>query len=132
MRRYRGPGLPQRAREAAKPEEGGRSSGRRLLFRELGTSIYQLCRTNSLSHDAIDTVFYEILRYQDFLRAYLSRKHDNDDSELESRVAIEQLQNKIEESFVTLGKNSLLLINDSSLDYPEDKEMNRIVSELNK
>jgi hypothetical protein len=118
------------ARTIAEEAEAA-SSDKRLLYRELGTSIYQLCRTNSLSHEIIDAVFYDILRYQDFLRAYLSRKHGTDDSDMESRSAIEQLQLKIEESFVSLGKSALPLINDSSLDLTMSHEMTSIVTELN-
>ncbi len=89
-----------------------------------------MCRTNSLSHEAIDTVFYEILRYQDFLRAYLSKKGNGGDSDVESQFAIEQLKNKIEDSFVTLGESAFPLIQDSVIDLSYDTEIMDLVSLL--
>jgi len=104
-----------------------------VKFRELGTSVYQLCRTNSLSHHVIDTIFYEILRYQDFLRAYLSKKRDveNGGNDNESKHAIKQLQLKIEEAFVKLGEAAFSQINNGSLDVSGNNEIIAIVAELN-
>lgn len=106
--------------------------GRDETLRELGTEIYQLCRMNEITHEALDNVFYEILRYQDFLRAYMVKKQKGETGDVNPRSAIEQLQGRIRESFGELGRVAAELIDRGKIRVPDDHQENvqRLVAQL--
>lgn len=109
------------APEAATPPQGSSNAGAEAeLIRELGTEIYQLCRNNHLTHEELDNVFYEILRYQDFLRAYLVKKQKGETDEIDGNRAIAQLQERIKQSFSLLGRRTLELVGQGELEIPTD------------
>jgi hypothetical protein len=87
------------------------------IHHELGTAVYQLCRSNALTNEILDGIFYEILRYQDFLRAYQAKQARGDDPS--QRQAIEKLEEKIRVSLVSLGRQAAPLINDRQVSVPE-------------
>ena len=103
----------------APPRAGSKEAQRSEVLRELGTEIYQLCRMNEITHESLDNVFYEILRYQDFLRAYLVKKQKGATSEVNPRAAIEQLQSKIKDAFAELGLCASDLLDKGKLKLPE-------------
>ena len=102
--------LPLRPSESSRREEEQAE-----VLRDIGTEIYQLCRMNEITHEALDNIFYEILRYQDFLRAYLVKKQKGVSSDVSPRNAIEQLQAKIKNSFAQLGLCAVKLLDKGKL-----------------
>jgi len=103
------------------PRPTVQASEERLALREFGTEIYQMCRMNVITHEVLDNVFYEILRYQDFLRAYLTKKQRGDTGEVSPTAAIDQLQDKIKSAFVELGERALELTKKHELKIPGDE-----------
>ncbi len=102
------------------PRAGSPEAQKAEVLRELGTEIYQLCRMNEITHESLDNVFYEILRYQDFLRAYLVKKQKGATSDVNPRAAIEQLQSKIKDSFAELGRCAADLMDKGKLRISEE------------
>ncbi len=100
------------------------------LYRGLGTEIYQLCRLNVLTHENLDSVFYEVLRYQDFLRNYMVKRGDPEDATRTS--AIEHLQEKIKASFTQLGRQAAELLQRQQLQLPprEGEPIRKLLAEL--
>jgi hypothetical protein len=100
------------------------------LYRGLGTEIYQLCRLNVLTHENLDSVFYEVLRYQDFLRNYMVKRGDPEDATRTS--AIEHLQDKIKASFTQLGRQAAELLQRQQLQLParEGEPVRKLLAEL--
>ncbi len=126
---------PAPTSESVSPEASSASSGNEAqdaVYRDLGTSIYQLCRLNAVTHDALDSTFYEILRYQDFLRAYLIKKQKSEPTD-ESNDAIRQLQQRIAAAFVELGKVAEGLLRSEEIRVPGDQkiEVSGILARLN-
>lgn len=108
-------------RPTARAESGEASSA--SAFRDLGTSIYQLCRLNAITHEGLDKTFYEILRYQDFLRGFLIQKQkvgQDADGSLDEKIR--QLQGRIAKSFVELGRISQGLLSSQAIRIPGDHQ----------
>ncbi len=106
---------------AASPQAGSEAVATGL--RELGTSVYQLCRLNQVNHDRLDTTFYEILRYQDFLRAFLIKKQkQGGGAPVEGDEAIRQLQQRIAGAFVELGRVARELLDEGALRIPSEHQ----------
>lgn len=110
-------------------------AGEGPVLRELGTVIYQLCRLNAVTHEQLDSTFYEILRYQDFLRAYMikKQKQERDGAGGEGAGdAIRQLRGRIEKAFLELGRIARNLIGEGLLKVPADKraEVDGVLAKL--
>ncbi|MBI3891131.1 MAG: HEAT repeat domain-containing protein [Candidatus Wallbacteria bacterium] len=115
------------------PPAGPATDALEELYRSLGTEIYQLCRLNLITHESLDSIFYEVLRYQDFLRNYMVKRGDPEDETRKS--AIEHLQEKIKSSFGFLGRQAADLLHRQQLVVPEQQEgeaIRRILAELQK
>ncbi len=88
-----------------KPREGGED-----LYVTVGTAAYRMCRDEVLSHERLDAIFYEILRYQDFLRAYKKRlaevggDEEYEDERAEYAAAVGRLEEKLRAAFSRLGR----------------------------
>lgn len=107
------------------PAEPAAAAGSEKLaiLRDLGTSIYQLCRLNAVTHEALDATFYEILRYQDFLRAYLLKRQKGGAPEgSEAAEAIRKLQLRIAKAFVDLGQTAEGLLRSGAIKVPGDHQ----------
>ncbi|MBI2945630.1 MAG: HEAT repeat domain-containing protein [Candidatus Wallbacteria bacterium] len=129
------PPAPQAAAPVAAPaplpQPAPTSSSLEELQRSLGTEIYQLCRLNLITHESLDSIFYEVLRYQDFLRNYMVKRGDPEDETRKS--AIEHLQEKIKSSFGLLGRQAFELLAKDQLAVPAQQEgeaIRRILAEL--
>jgi hypothetical protein len=127
------PAEPETPAEAAEPEAAAASAqGARpaptgteslTTYRDLGTSIYQLCRLNAVTHESLDATFYEILRYQDFLRAYLLKKQKGGAPDgSEAAEAIRKLQMRIAKAFVDLGQTAEGLLRSGDIKVPVDAQ----------
>jgi hypothetical protein len=92
-------------------------------LRDLGTAIYQLCRLNAITHESLDETFYEILRYQDFLRGFLIQNQKSGEAgggDLTDKIR--QLQVRIAHSFVTLGEIAEGLLSKGDIRIPSDQQ----------
>lgn len=123
---------PAAAEAAAPPVRPDPAEARGALHRELGTAIYQLCRLNLVTHERLDASFYEILRYQDFLRAYLVKRQKAGAEAPDAPETIRQLQGKITQSFVELGRIAEELVRTKAIKIPADRqaEVDSIMSRL--
>jgi HEAT repeat protein len=107
--------------QEARPAPTGAES--LTTYRDLGTSIYQLCRLNAVTHESLDATFYEILRYQDFLRAYLLKKQKGGAPDgSEAAEAIRKLQMRIAKAFVDLGQTAEGLLRSGDIKVPVDAQ----------
>ncbi len=109
--------LKAKPRQETRPSQPAAPPGIEDLYRSLGTEIYQLCRLNAITHENLDSIFYEVLRYQDFLRNYMVKRGDPEDETRKS--AIEHLQQKIKASFALLGKQAAELLAKGQLTLPD-------------
>lgn len=115
---------PAPAESAPSPAPAAASGAEKLpVYRDLGTSIYQLCRLNAVTHESLDATFYEILRYQDFLRAYLLKKQKGGAPDgSEAAEAIRKLQLRIAKAFVDLGQTAESLLRSGEIRVPSDAQ----------
>ncbi|MBI2945629.1 MAG: HEAT repeat domain-containing protein [Candidatus Wallbacteria bacterium] len=77
----------------------------RLLFK-IGVDAFEMCRRGELKDKALMVHYYEITKYQDFLRS-LSKKSAESADGLKTQVlsaGLEQYRAKMRASFVRLGK----------------------------
>lgn len=88
-----------------------------LAYRDLGEVVYNLCRNNYITNELLDGLFYEILRYQDFLRAYQSKQSKMEDAA--QKAAIEKLEEKIRTAMIGLGRQAASLFNNAQVPIPE-------------
>lgn len=108
---------------AEAPAEAAPRPNHLAAFRDLGTAIYQLCRLNAVTHESLDKTFYEILRYQDFLRGFLIQKQKMGEAggpDLTDKIR--QLQARIAKAFVELGEIAERLLGEGAIRVPPDQQ----------
>ncbi|MBI4860781.1 MAG: HEAT repeat domain-containing protein [Candidatus Riflebacteria bacterium] len=110
------------------PAEGSpeavRVAERDAVLKEIGTLVYQLCRSNLVTNELLDGIFYEILRYQDFLRAYQTKAAQGGDESV--RAAIGKLEEKVRGSLSNLGRQAAQLFKDGTIQLVQLPEKEKV------
>jgi hypothetical protein len=91
-----------------------------VAYKDLGETVYHLCRNNLITNELLDGLFYEILRYQDFLRAYQSKQSKAQDPS--QQAAIDKLQEKIRTAMIGLGRQAASLFKDGQVPIAEKEK----------
>jgi len=105
---------------SAQPQEV--PSERDLIYREFGGVVFHLCRTNQITNELLDGIFYEILRYQDFLRAYQAKLTQERDDTIQQ--AVTKLEEKVKLSLGNLGRQAAVLFEGKQILVPEKEKAN--------
>ena len=104
----------------------------RLLF-AVGITVYELCKKGILKDVSFLTVYYEILKYQEYMQQLTAKLAAEGATSPNAKViesGIEQYSGKIRDCFIKLGKGAAKDFKAGTIKLPQSKELTAVLKML--